>query len=276
MGSLFLFPDFPDVGIRLSTELKPGPSDQRIDELARALPGGQIPADIRELLQFSTGFQIRDFDEITLDGVGYFGFEEFFPHSVQLMGDMAGNFWIVDVDSQGQWGHVFYVCHDPSVVVLHSTDLAEFLQNIDTYNTDTRGSYLNMVYEKTVYHIWQHDHGLMDTGTARTSSDETLSEFAAGLPDHFVVADLRNKPLGSGFACNTGRGIEDAVRHATELLWGFETTGRHAKAVRDKAAGTVKADEPGKATGTAKAAGSGGGTSDQPKKKGFFAKLFGR
>ena len=68
----------------------------------------------------------------------------------------------------GKWNSVFYVCHDPAVVVRHSDDLG--------------------------------NDGFIDIADARISPDKTLSEFAAGLPDHFVVADLRNKPNGAGFA----------------------------------------------------------------------------
>ena len=37
-------------------ELMPGLSDEEIDTVARQLPGRQVPAEIRELLQFTSGF----------------------------------------------------------------------------------------------------------------------------------------------------------------------------------------------------------------------------
>jgi len=254
-------------GEEYKIKLKPGLSDQRIDKLAMDLP---VPTDIRELLRFAGGFEFYTLDEITF--YGGMGLEELFPRAVEVARDGAGNGWIVDIDRNGHWGQVFFVCHDPAVVVLNSNDLTEFLQQLHEYGKNPAGSHLSRIQEQTIFEVWEKRPAFIDIQEARTSSDTVLSEFAAGMPDHFVVADARNQQIGYGFAWGKfGPAIENAVRHETEPIWGVEAKGRSGKA-----AGTVKADEPGKATGTAKAAGSGGGTSDQPKMKGFFAKLFGR
>lgn len=39
-------------------------------------------------------------EEVTFDGIGQFGFEGFFPNSVQLAGDGFGNFWILSISSR--------------------------------------------------------------------------------------------------------------------------------------------------------------------------------
>jgi hypothetical protein len=71
--------------------------------------------------------------------------------------------------------------------------------------------------------IWNSGKGFIDIEKARNSSDIILNQFAKKLPDNFVVADLRNRPNGAGFAWGKfGPGIENAIRHDTELLWGFE------------------------------------------------------
>lgn len=79
-------------GDEYKIELKQGLTDQQIDDLAKRVPMRQIPAEIRELLKFACGFEFYGLEEITFDGIGEFGFEEFFPNSVQLMGDGFGNF----------------------------------------------------------------------------------------------------------------------------------------------------------------------------------------
>src|SRR6185503_16691052 len=114
-------------------ELKPPLTDQQIDQLAKLLPTAQIPDEIRELLKFASGFEFLTPDEVTFDGAGQFGFQNVFPDSIQLAGDGFGNFWILDVDSKGNWGNVFYVCHDPAVIVKHSEDLAEFINNLHEF-----------------------------------------------------------------------------------------------------------------------------------------------
>lgn len=204
--------------------LKTGLTDEQIGKLATMLPTQQIPAEVRELLQFASGFEFYGVDEVTFDGVSQFGFEEVFPHSVQLTGDGFGNYWILDVDSKGNWGNVFYVCHDPAVVVKHSENLAEFIRHIDEYGKLYSASHLDIIHEKTVMEIWNDENGcFLDLHHAKASGNPVLEEFAAQLPDNFVIADLRNKPNRSGFAWGKfGAGIENVVRYGDELLWGFE------------------------------------------------------
>jgi cell wall assembly regulator SMI1 len=208
---------------KYKVELKPGLTDQQIDKLATQLPSGQIPTDIRELLKFASGFEFLSPDEVTFDGVGQFGFENIFPYSVQLAGDGFGNFWILDVDNKGNWGNVFYVCHDPAVVVKHSENLAEFIKHIHEFGKEGLQSNLDIIHEKTVMDIWGKDNGFVEVDQARNSNDTTLKNFALQLPDNFLIADLRNKPNKTGFAWGKfGPNIDNAVRYETELLWGFE------------------------------------------------------
>lgn len=210
-------------GDEYKVELKSGLTDQQIDQLATQLPTGKIPTDIRELLKFSSGFEFSGLEQITFDGVGQFGFENIFPHSVQLAGDGFGNFWILDVDKNGNWGSVFYVCHDPAVVVKHSDNLAQFIQHVNDFGKNGNESFLDIIHEKIVADIWSKDNGFIELASARNSSDTTLKNFALTLPDNFVIADLRNKPNKSGFAWGKfGPNIDKAIRYETELIWGIE------------------------------------------------------
>lgn len=204
-------------------ELKPGLTDQQIDDLAKRLPTGQIPTEIRDLLKFASGFEFFGLEEVTFDGVGQFGFEEFFPTSVQLAGDGFGNFWILDIDNKGQWGNVFYVCHDPAVIVKHSDNLAEFIKHVNEFGKNGKQSNLDIIHETTVTDIWTKDNWFIDKSTALASTDEKLKSFATTLSDNFVIADLRDKPIKSGFAWGKfGPNINKARRHGSELMWGIE------------------------------------------------------
>jgi hypothetical protein len=223
-------------GEEYKIELRPGLIDTEIDSLAKRSPTGQIPTDLRELLRFTRGFEFYGIDEITFDGVGQFGFENIFPNSVQLGHDGFGNFWILDVDSKGKSGNVFYVCHDPAVVVKHSDSLSQFISHIDEYGKDIENSNLNIIHEKTVFDIWRNNNGFTEIYEARNSNDATLKTFALTLENNFVIADLREKPNKSGFAWGKfGPNLEKALRCDDELIWGIE----------------------------------------KPEKKGFFSKLFG-
>ncbi len=210
-------------GDEYKIELLPGLTDYQIDSLATELPTGQIPSDVRALLKFTRGFEFYGIDEITFDGIGQFGFENIFPCSVQLGHDGFGNFWVLDVDSKGNWGNVFYVCHDPAVVVKHSDNLSQFIEHIDEYGMDIENSNLNIIHEKTVFDVWRNNNGFMDLTEARNSNDHTLRNFAASLADNFVIADLRNKENMTGFAWGKfGPNIDKAIKCNDELIWGIE------------------------------------------------------
>jgi hypothetical protein len=210
-------------GDEYKVELKEGLTDQQIDELAKGLPTGQVPTEIRELLKFASGFEFFELEEVTFDGVGQFGFEEFFPHSVQLAGDGFGNFWILDVDNNGNWGSVFYVCHDPAVIVKHSDNLTQFIEHVNDFGKNGNKSNLDIIHEKVVMDIWSKENGFIELENARQSNDTTLKNFALSLPDNFVIADFRNKTIQSGFAWGKfGPNIDKAKRQETELIWGIE------------------------------------------------------
>lgn len=66
-----------------------------------SVPHGQLPNDIRELLKFTSGFEFSGLEEITFNSIGQFGLEEIFPNPVQLAEDGFGNFWILDIDQNG-------------------------------------------------------------------------------------------------------------------------------------------------------------------------------
>ena len=207
-----------------TVELKDGLSAEQINELANVLPSGQIPSEIRELLKFASGFDFLRLDEVTFDGVNQFGFENVFPYSIQLAGDGYGNFWILDVDDKGIWGNVFYVCHDPAVVVKHSEDLSEFIKHVDEFGKMGNNSNLDIIHEKIVNDIWNApDGGFSEIKVAKNSNDKIVNDFAVTLPESFVIADLRNKPNQTGFAWGKfGPDIDKAVRYKDELLWAFE------------------------------------------------------
>jgi len=210
-------------GDEYKVELKTALTDLQIDDLAKRLPTGQIPIEIKDLLKFASGFEFFGLEEVTFDGVGQFGFEEFFPNSVQLAGDGFGNFWILHIDKNGKWGNVFYVCHDPAVIVKHSDNLTQFIEHVNDFGKNGNKSNLDIIHEKVVMDIWNKGNGFIELENARQSSDTTLKNFTLSLPDNFVIADMRTKPNQTGFAWGKfGPNIEKVKRHETELIWGIE------------------------------------------------------
>lgn len=204
-------------------ELKEGLSDDEINLLAQQLPTRQIPAEIHELLRFSSGFKFLPLKEITFDGVSLFDMEEFFPYSVKLATDSFWNVWIVDVDLQGNWGNVFFISPDPAVIVKHSENLSQFIKQIHEFGKEKKFSTLDKIREKIVFDIWEQNDGLMNLEEARQSGDLVLREFATRLPNNYVIADLRNQPNKSGFAWGKfGPSIQKTIRNGSNTLWGIE------------------------------------------------------
>jgi hypothetical protein len=204
-------------------ELKRGLNEEALDRFTAQFPSHKLPADIKELLQYASGFYFSGIDEITFDRSSEFGLDNLFPWSVQLADDGFGNSWILDVDKQGNWGAVFYVSHDPAVVVKHSNNLTEFLQHIDEYGKKGSASHLGVILEETAQEIWKNNSGFIAPEIAKQSGDESLTGFASQLADNYVIIDLRNRPNGTGFAWGKyNQGVENAKRYKGELLWAIE------------------------------------------------------
>jgi len=119
-------------------ELLEGMNDEEIASFKQQLPNQYMPPEIEELLKYTKGFEFDPLEEVRFDTFGYFGFEELFPYSIQLAGDGFGNFWVLDIDSGGQWNSVYYVCHDPAVVVKHSENLTDFIGHVDEFENKTK------------------------------------------------------------------------------------------------------------------------------------------
>lgn len=206
-----------------TVELMPGLSEEDINQIARQLPGRQVPADIRELLQFTSGFLFFGLDAITFDGVREFDMLNLIPFPVRLAGDGYGNYFVVDVDRNGKWGPVFYVLNDPQVMIKHSENITEFLEDIHAFGKRTGTSMLDTIYKTTMNHIWERDNGFITRDDAKYSNDPALEAFAQQVPYHYMIADLRNKPVGAGFAWGKfGTNMRNAIRDRDNLIWGIE------------------------------------------------------
>ncbi|MBO9152393.1 SMI1/KNR4 family protein [Chitinophaga sp. GCM10012297] len=205
-------------GEEYSIELQPGLSDEEINALRQRLPGNFIPAEIEELLRFAGGFEFYAMEEGRFDSLE-FGMEDLFPHAIQLCGDGFGNFWIVDINASGEWGPVYYVCHDPAVLVKHSNNLAEFIAHLDEYGRLLEKSHLDQVHEKIVFDIWETKNGIME----QYEKDPGFPpEFIRTLPKLFMIADLTNAPNGAGFAWGKYGPNTRIIRFEDKPVWVVE------------------------------------------------------
>lgn len=206
-----------------SVELFPGLSEEEIDDIGNQLRTNYIPDEIRELLAFSSGFLFYGLDAITFDAVNEFEIPNLIPRSIRIAGDGYGNSWVLDVDTEGDWGSVFYVGHSPAVIVKQADSLTGFLEQLHEYGKDPRKSNIGLVHEIVVNDIWNREDGLVSRDDASYSEDVELSDFARRLPHYYMLGDLRFTDVGSGFAwgkfSTDPRGI---IRFKEGYLWGIE------------------------------------------------------
>jgi len=202
-------------GDLFKVELLVGMSESEIENLKSQLPKNNLPHEIEELLRFSKGFEFLGLEEIRFDAYGHFGFEEMFPHSIQLAGDGFGNFWILDIDSNGNWNSVYYVCHDPAVIVKHSENLVEFIKHIDEFGQKGNQSNLDFIHEKTVMDIWSEKVGIME----KNEKDYDFENRQVELPKMFLVADLTDKPIKTGFPWGKSGPKTKIIRPTDEPIW---------------------------------------------------------
>ncbi len=199
-------------------ELLDGMTDSEITNLKNQLPKNNLPNDVEELLRFSRGFEFFGLEEIRFDAFGQFGFEAMFPNSIQLAGDGFGNFWILDIDSKGNWNSVYYVCHDPAVIVKHSENLAEFIQHVDEFGQKGNQSNMDIIHEETVMEIWNEKVGIM----GRNERDYDFKNVQGIMPEFFLVADLTNEPIKTGFPWGKSGPNTKIIRPTDDPIWIIE------------------------------------------------------
>lgn len=202
-------------GETYKVRLLEGMTEKEIDNFRNTLPNRYIPKDIEQLLAFSKGFEFYGLDEIRFDSTK-FGFEEVFPRSIQLAGDGFGNFWILDVDSKGSWGEVYYVCHDPAVIVKHSQNLTQFIEHVNEYGRKGADSHLDIIHEKVVTDIWQSKSVIMESNEKDYQFSEDILK---RLPEMFLVADLTDQPIRAGFAWGKYGANTKIIRVKDKPVW---------------------------------------------------------
>lgn len=190
-------PDEP--GERL--ELLPPLSKGAIDELVARIPC-PLPQPIRELLEHTRGFANGPLESLKFAGLWTFELPEVFPCPIDIAHDGFGNYWVVDLTpASTRWGPIYFVCHDPPVVVLQSPNLSHFLlEALKLGGPDRSRSLLNTVHEVHSLRVWRENPELMDLDECSASGDPVLKSFAEELPEGSEVRDLRDAGVGEGFS----------------------------------------------------------------------------
>jgi len=206
-------------GESYTLDFKPGLTESELDALKVKFPSGTIAEELLEILRETKGWEGYGLETCYFDSIDEFGFTELIPHSITLGHDGFGNFWVLDIDENGDLRKVYFACHDPAVLVIYCDTLNEFFQTLAEFYRDPGNSYLNNVHDRVVMDIWSTNSSVVDISDFKKSNEgfsSFLSEFSDG---DWAVADLRTGTRKSGFAWGKFGSNQFTRRHPKELIW---------------------------------------------------------
>lgn len=160
--------------------------------------GFALPRELKAILARSTGLEGAITETVDLARVERCGLDSLFGWMVNVVGDGAGNYWQLELRPEMEvLGPVWFLCHDPGVVVYQSDDLASFLDGWLRYNTFPGSGPLVEVAAQKVNDVRDQTSDV-PRATLLDSSDPVLCNFAASLDDPWFIADLRRARVGDG------------------------------------------------------------------------------
>ena len=203
-------------------KLLPGLSESEILELESRVPC-YLPDDIRELLQFSRGFD-GVLDSVDFSGLySGFDFENIFICPIPIAHDGFGNYWIVDLTSKSvSWGPIFFVCHDAPVIVYQTDSLGHFISEVLKFGNPPWKSEIDDVHEEYHLRIWNDNPGLLSYKECINSGDIALKDFAESLDNSFHFIDLRSAKTGSGWSWGRYGPKTVNCRYKEELIFAYQ------------------------------------------------------
>ena len=206
-----------DDGSRSSVSLLKGLTVSQIAEFQKRFPK-PIPQDIVELLMFSAGLEIPRFERISFVGNLDFAFEEVSPLGIPLATDGIGNFWLLDIEVEsGRWGSVFFVSHDPPVLLLQAFSLRQFLNQILDCARDGSNPFERIpqqtekVYEPKITEKLVKDFG--------DKTNPELYDFVKKHSEQSIVIDLRKCSVGDGFTIDKEGFNSEIARFGSEMFF---------------------------------------------------------
>ncbi|MFY7920836.1 MAG: SMI1/KNR4 family protein [Gemmatimonas sp.] len=219
-------------------ELLPGLSPAEIDQLAAEFPCA-IPEELRALVARTAGissdahsviasptdtvsFRCRDALRFLGSDEGPYRDPRTYPCICWpvLASDDCGNFWTVDLrpDSR-EWGPIYYVCHDPAVIVYQARDLGEFVTQLRALLFDKDDSSpIARVKDHFRFEVYRGRSATLDHA-AMLAGDDAMRAFATKLGPAYNYVDLRRAEIGHGVTL-----MHDPVeRHGHERLFAYRT-----------------------------------------------------
>ncbi len=206
-------------GEKFKISLKPPLNENEIVAFEKKMPG-KLPVEIKELLAFASGFTFDVLRDVNFTDIYSFDLNGLFSCPVLLCDDEMGNCWVLDVKKSGNWGSVFFVAHNPPVLVKQADNLVGFFKDLYDFAKKEDESELKQVQEKIVYDIWTNDAEFIKPNEAKKLDDEQIRDFVKDLRQNARIYDLREAPDGKGFVYGKKLGKDTkVVRYLNENLF---------------------------------------------------------
>lgn len=173
------------------------------DDVARLseLLGLRISSSYAALLNMCAGFSIASHD-VRFDRFSHQFGDILLAPTLELMGDGFGNFWMLELTASGDAGIVWFVCHDPPMLLRQSATLGEFVEGVlDMFRgkpcpEDKTGVCCAVSRCLLIYNEQVPD---CIVRSPQSAWDDDLRAFASRMPGVTRIADFREGQRGSGF-----------------------------------------------------------------------------
>lgn len=206
-------------GEEYQLEFQAGVSAQEMETIRQSFPNRTLAPELAEILAVTRGWDGYGLEMVLFGSIGQFGFEELSPFSVTLGHDGFGNFWILDIDKNGQLGKVWFACHDPAVFVIHSQNLNEYLHHLLEFYENPGANHVDEIHDRTVMEIWDENRFCSSRSEFESKNPEFKEFLNRFEGEEWTVADLRAGRNKDGFAWGRFGANGFTIRHPEELVW---------------------------------------------------------
>lgn len=204
--------------IKLKTPL----SNKAIAAIQEKIPQNNLTIEMKDLLSYSRGFEIPNtfLEPISFEDFDFCIFEQLLNFCLFFTHDGIGGFWIQEISNNGTWGNIYYLGHDPAVLIKQADDLPEFIEQLNEYILIGEDSFFSEVFEKKAIKIYEGKGLLLEIDEALSSKDDTLRTFALNYNKDWFIADMRNAKKGEGFRLEADYAY--TIRCGEELIWALK------------------------------------------------------
>ncbi len=215
-ASTLVDPQGHDVSLRLL----PGLDETELAELQSRF-SVPLPAELLRLAAFTRG--VEGLLDLDLTGERHsVEAAELLPAGLPVAADGFGNFWVLDLTPDTMdVAPVFFLGHDPAVLLYQAPDLASFLDEAITRYEPPHRSLVEDVRQDRLHDVWSSRPGALPRAAALGSPDAALREFAETLDDTWTVVDLRHRQVGGGLAWGRHGPRTRLARHGWERIFGY-------------------------------------------------------